>query len=160
MKKRSFEKIDIGGPSMIRGAGKNHKDVVVVANKADYPLLEKVIREQRGETTLEQRRMFAIKAFDVCTAYDTAISNYFHQLSVTTPLIKKKNQCVMERTHTRKLHSLATLNELFDQLNGKELSYNNLVDVDAAVQLIKEFTDTYVCDHQTHQCLAVAQSTT
>src|SRR6187397_2869374 len=68
--KAIIEKIDIGGPSMIRGAGKNHKDVVVVANKADYALLEKVIREQNGETTLDQRRMLAIKAFDVCTAYD------------------------------------------------------------------------------------------
>src|SRR6186713_1323642 len=60
--KAIIEKIDIGGPSMIRGAGKNHKDVVVVANKADYSLLEKVIREQNGETSLEQRRLFAIKA--------------------------------------------------------------------------------------------------
>ena len=86
--KAIIEKIDIGGPSMIRGAGKNHKDVVVVANKADYSLLEKIIREQNGETSLEQRRLFAIKAFDVCTAYDTAISNYFHHLSVTTPFNK------------------------------------------------------------------------
>jgi len=138
--KAIIEKIDIGGPSMIRGAGKNHKDVVVVANKADYPLLEKVIREQRGETTLEQRRMFAIKAFDVCTAYDTAISNYFHQLSVTTPFNKEKKPMRYGENPHQKAAFFGNLNELFDQLNGKELSYNNLVDVDAAVQIIKEFT--------------------
>ncbi len=60
-----IEKIDIGGPSMIRGAAKNHKDVLVVANKKDYSLLENILKEQKGETTLEQRREFAIKAFDV-----------------------------------------------------------------------------------------------
>src|SRR5436190_10962582 len=73
-----IEKIDIGGPSMIRGAAKNHKDVVVIAAKKDYHLLEVILKEQKGETTLEQRRMFAIKAFDVCTGYDLAISNYFN----------------------------------------------------------------------------------
>src|SRR6185503_5911951 len=88
--KAIIEKIDIGGPSMIRGAAKNHKDVAVVANKKDYSLLENILREQKGETTLEQRRIFAIKAFDVCTAYDTAISNYFHQLSVATPFNKEE----------------------------------------------------------------------
>src|SRR6187549_3569594 len=127
---------------MIRGAGKNHKDVVVVANKADYSLLEKVIREQNGETSLEQRRLFAIKAFDVCTAYDTAISNYFHQLSVTTPFNKEEKAMRYGENPHQKAAFFGNLNELFDQLNGKELSYNNLVDVDAAVQIIKEFTDT------------------
>ena len=70
-----IEKIDIGGPSMIRGAAKNHKDVVVIANKKDYSLFETILKEQNGETSLEQRRLFAIKAFDVCTVYDNAISN-------------------------------------------------------------------------------------
>jgi phosphoribosylaminoimidazolecarboxamide formyltransferase / IMP cyclohydrolase len=137
--KAIIEKIDIGGPSMIRGAGKNHKDVVVVANKADYSLLEKVIREQNGETSLEQRRLFAIKAFDVCTAYDTAISNYFHQLSVTTPFNKEEKTMRYGENPHQKAAFFGNLNELFDQLNGKELSYNNLVDVDAAIQLINEF---------------------
>ena len=138
--KAIIEKIDIGGPSMIRGAGKNHKDVVVVANKTDYSLLEKVIREQNGETSLEQRRQFAIKAFDVCTAYDTAISNYFHQLSVTIPFNKEEKAMRYGENPHQKAAFFGNLNELFDQLNGKELSYNNLVDVDAAVQIIKEFT--------------------
>src|SRR6187399_1751751 len=139
--KAVIEKIDIGGPSMIRGAGKNHKDVVVVANKADYSLLEKTIKEQKAETSLEQRRMFAIKAFDVCTAYDTAISNYFHQLSVATPFNKEEKTMRYGENPHQKAVFFGNLEEIFEQLNGKELSYNNLVDVDAAVQLIHEFAD-------------------
>ena len=138
--KAIIEKIDIGGPSMIRGAAKNHKDVLVVANKSDYTLLENILTEQKGETTLEQRRTFAIKAFDVCTAYDTAISNYFHGLSIATPFNKEEKAMRYGENPHQKAAFFGNLNELFDQLNGKELSYNNLVDVDAAVQLIKEFT--------------------
>jgi phosphoribosylaminoimidazolecarboxamide formyltransferase/IMP cyclohydrolase len=100
------------------------------------------LTEQNGETTLKQRRTFAIKAFDVCTAYDTAISNYFHQLSVATPFNKEEKAMRYGENPHQKAAFFGNLNELFDQLNGKELSYNNLVDVDAAVQLIKEFTDT------------------
>ena len=66
---------------MIRAAAKNFKDVVVVAAKKDYSELEKILKEQDGETTLEQRRSFAAKAFDVCTNYDIAISNYFNKTS-------------------------------------------------------------------------------
>jgi len=140
--KAIIEKIDIGGPSMIRSAAKNHKDVTVVANKADYSLLEKILKEQNGETTLEQRRVFAIKAFDVCTAYDTAISNYFHGLSIATPFNKEEKTMRYGENPHQKAAFFGNLNELFDQLNGKELSYNNIVDVDAAIQLIKEFKDT------------------
>src|SRR5258705_2793624 len=155
-----IEKIDIGGPSMIRGAAKNHKDVVVVANKRDYTLLEKIIREGNGETSLEQRRLFAIKAFDVCTAYDTAISNYFHQLSVATPFNKEEKAMRYGENPHQKAAFFGNLNELFDQLNGKELSYNNLVDVDAAVQIIKEFTDVvFAIIKHTNVC-GVAQRST
>src|SRR5205809_597584 len=86
-----IEKIDIGGPSMIRGAAKNHKDVTVVAAKKDYALLEQILKEQQSETSLEQRRTFAIKAFDVCTGYDLAISNYFNQTTFVNPFNKEKN---------------------------------------------------------------------
>src|SRR6187551_2681949 len=158
--KAIIEKIDIGGPSMIRGAGKNHKDVVVVASKADYSLLENILNGQKAESTLEQRRSFAIKAFDVCTAYDTAISNYFHQLSVTTPFNKEEKTMRYGENPHQKAAFFGNLNELFDQLNGKELSYNNLVDVDAAVQIIKEFTDTtFAIIKHTNVC-GVAQRTT
>jgi phosphoribosylaminoimidazolecarboxamide formyltransferase/IMP cyclohydrolase len=136
-----IEKIDIGGPSMIRGAAKNHKDVMVVANKRDYATLENILKEQKGETTLEQRRMFAIKAFDVCTAYDTAISNYFHQLNTITPYNKEEKVLRYGENPHQQAAFFGNLDELFEQLNGKELSYNNLVDVDAAVQLSADFLD-------------------
>ncbi len=136
------EKIDIGGPSMIRGAAKNHKDVVVVAAKKDYHLLETILKEQKGETTLEQRRMFAIKAFDVCTGYDLAISNYFNQTDFLNPFNKTKTVLRYgENPHQQGIF-YGNQEEIFDKLHGKELSYNNLVDVDAAIQLITEFKST------------------
>jgi len=158
--KAIIEKIDIGGPSMIRGAAKNHKDVAVVADKDDYPLLEKIVREQNGKTSLEQRRTFAIKAFDVCTAYDTAISNYFHRLSVATPFNKKEKIMRYGENPHQKAAFFGNLDDIFEQLNGKELSYNNLVDVDAAVQLIKEFAETtFAIIKHTNVC-GVSQRTT
>lgn len=132
--KAIIEKIDIGGPSMIRAAAKNFKDVVVIAAKDDYASLESILTEQKGSTTLEQRKAFAAKAFEVVMNYDIAISNYFnpgHQQSLRYG----------ENPHQQAVFH-GDLSQLFDQLNGKELSYNNLVDVDAAVQLIREFTDT------------------
>lgn len=133
-----IEKIDIGGPSMIRAAAKNHKDVMVLASKVDYTELVSILSEQTGATTLDQRRQFAIKAFDVCTAYDNAISNYFHQLTIATPYnAPEKIMRYGENPHQSGAF-FGDLNELFEQLNGKELSYNNLVDVDAAVQMIRD----------------------
>jgi phosphoribosylaminoimidazolecarboxamide formyltransferase / IMP cyclohydrolase len=137
-----IEKIDIGGPSMIRGAAKNHKDVVVVAAKKDYALLEEILKTQKGETTLEQRRMFAIKAFDVCTGYDLAISNYFNGTAFINPFNKTKSVLRYgENPHQQGIF-YGNQDEVFDKLHGKELSYNNLVDVDAAIQIINEFTST------------------
>ncbi len=134
-----IEKIDIGGPSMIRAAAKNHADVVVIAAKKDYALLENLLKEQNGETTLEQRRTFAIKAFDVCTHYDNAISSYFNSLEITTPFNKEKSILRYGENPHQAASFHGDLKEIFTQLHGKELSYNNLVDVDAALQLIKEF---------------------
>jgi len=137
-----IEKIDIGGPGMIRGAAKNHQDVVVVAAKKDYNLLEEILQEQAGMTTLEQRRMFAIKAFDVCTGYDLAISNYFNHTAFINPF--NKETCVLrygENPHQQGIF-YGNQEDVFDKLHGKELSYNNLVDVDAAIQLINEFKIT------------------
>lgn len=137
-----IEKIDIGGPSMIRGAAKNHKDVAVVAAKKDYHELEQILKEQNGETTLEQRRAFAIKAFDVCTGYDLAISNYFNGTDFVNPFNKTKSVLRYgENPHQQGIF-YGNQDEIFDKLHGKELSYNNLVDVDAAAQIISEFTDT------------------
>lgn len=142
--KAIIEKIDIGGPSMIRAAAKNHKDVVVIASKADYALLENILETQAGETSLEQRKMFAIKAFDVCTGYDIAISNYFHQTTHFNPFSAQSSILRYGENPHQQGVFYGNLAELFEQLNGKELSYNNLVDVDAAVQLINEFDNSSI----------------
>ena len=136
-----IEKIDIGGPSMIRAAAKNHRDVVVVAAKNDYQLLVDILEEQDGETSLEQRRMFAIKAFDVCTAYDTAISSYFNGITVETPFNKEKKALRYGENPHQAATFFGNLSEIFDQVNGKELSYNNLVDVDAAINIIRDASE-------------------
>ncbi len=139
-----IEKIDIGGPSMIRAAAKNFKDVVVVAAKKDYPEIEKILIEQKGETTLDQRKIFAIKAFDVCTGYDIAISNYFNKASFYNPFSNQKNTLRYgENPHQNALF-YGEINAVFTQLHGKELSYNNLVDAHAAVSLIDEFPSPLV----------------
>ena len=137
--KSIIEKIDVGGPSMIRGAAKNFVDVVVVASKKDYSLLEQILTDQQGNTTLEQRKAFAAKAFNVCSGYDIAISNYFGNTNHFNPFAD--NTTILrygENPHQQGVF-YGKLDELFEQVNGKELSYNNLVDVDAAVQLINEF---------------------
>ncbi len=142
-----IEKIDIGGPSMIRAAAKNHADVVVVAAKKDYLLLQDLLKEQQGSFTLQQRRTFAIKAFDVCTHYDNAISAYFNSLDVLTPFNKEKRTLRYGENPHQPAGFYGDLNEIFTQLHGKELSYNNLVDVDAALQLAKEFQGSEVPSH-------------
>ncbi|MGN6196040.1 MAG: bifunctional phosphoribosylaminoimidazolecarboxamide formyltransferase/IMP cyclohydrolase [Ginsengibacter sp.] len=134
-----IEKIDIGGPSMIRAAAKNFKNVVVIADKKEYPNLEKILSEENAETSLEERKDFARKAFDVCAGYDIAISNYFNQTNFINPFqLQKKELRYGENPH-QKGFFIGNINEIFEQLHGKELSYNNLVDVDAALQLMKEF---------------------
>jgi phosphoribosylaminoimidazolecarboxamide formyltransferase/IMP cyclohydrolase len=142
--KSIIEKIDIGGPSMIRGAAKNFKDVVVVAAKKDYAALEQLLNDQKGETTIEQRKAFAAKAFETVAHYDVAIAKYFNpseSLYFLESITNPKAMRYGENPHQSGVF-YGELNKLFDQLNGKDLSYNNLVDVDAAVQLIKEFPDT------------------
>ncbi len=150
--KAIIEKIDIGGPSMIRAAAKNFRDLVVIAAKDDYPALEKLLIEQKGATTLEQRRAFAAKAFEVVMHYDIAISNYFnpgHAQSLRYG----------ENPHQQAVFH-GNLEQLFTQLNGKELSYNNLVDVDAAVQLIQEFSETtFAIIKHTNVCGIAARPT-
>ena len=155
-----IEKIDIGGPSMIRAAAKNHRDVVVVAAKKDYALLVQLLEQQSGETSLEQRRMFAIKAFDVCTAYDTAISAYFNRIAIETPFNKEMKTLRYGENPHQSATFFGDLGQIFNQLNGKELSYNNLVDVDAAIHLMREFSDTtFAIIKHTNVC-GVAQAST
>jgi phosphoribosylaminoimidazolecarboxamide formyltransferase/IMP cyclohydrolase len=134
-----IEKIDIGGPSMIRAAAKNFKNVLVIADKNEYPALEKILSENNAETSLEERKDFAGKAFDVCTRYDVAISNYFNKTAFANPFQKDKKELRYGENPHQRGFFLGDINEIFDQLHGKELSYNNLVDVDGALQLMKEF---------------------
>ncbi|RFM26725.1 bifunctional phosphoribosylaminoimidazolecarboxamide formyltransferase/IMP cyclohydrolase [Deminuibacter soli] len=138
--KAIIEKIDIGGPSMIRAAAKNFKDLVVVAAKDDYAQLEQLLNSQEGTTTIEQRKAFAAKAFEIVMQYDIAISNYFNADKAIQTVQQKTQQSLRygENPHQQAVF-YGDLTQLFTQLNGKELSYNNLVDVDAAVQLITEF---------------------
>jgi phosphoribosylaminoimidazolecarboxamide formyltransferase/IMP cyclohydrolase len=146
-----IEKIDVGGPSMIRAAAKNHKDVVVIGSKNEYAYLEQVLDQQKGTTTLEQRRLLAAKAFEVCAHYDVVIAQYFTAPGKTYPAPEAeyflesapspKSLRYGENPH-QSARFYGKLDELFEQVNGKELSYNNLVDVDAATQLIQEFTNT------------------
>ena len=136
-----IEKIDVGGPSMIRAAGKNFKDVLVVSAKKEYAALENLLIQQAGYTDIDQRKAFAAKAFEVVAHYDVAIAKYFNPSeplfffeSVTNP----KSMRYGENPHQSGVF-YGDLSNIFDQLNGKELSYNNLVDVDAAIQLISDF---------------------
>lgn len=129
-----IEKIDIGGPSMIRAAAKNFRDVTVIASKDNYSILEKILIDQKGEISLDQRKSFAAKAFEVVMHYDIAISNYFNP---TQEQILRYG----ENPHQKAIFN-GNLPAIFTQLNGKELSYNNLVDVDAAIQLISDFSTT------------------
>jgi phosphoribosylaminoimidazolecarboxamide formyltransferase/IMP cyclohydrolase len=139
-----IEKIDIGGISLIRAAAKNYKDVTIIASKDDYAELENILKTQNGETTYDQRRKFAKQAFNISSHYDSAIFNYFNQ-DFVEPVFKQsiqKSQVLRygENPHQKGIF-YGNLDAMFTKLNGKELSYNNLVDVDAAVALIDEFTD-------------------
>ncbi len=157
-----IEKIDIGGPSMIRGAGKNFRDVMVVAAKNEYAQLENILRDQNGSTSLEQRKAFAAKAFQIVAHYDVAIARYFD--SAGTEYFLSSHPSPMPMRYGENPYQSARfygdLSELFDQLNGKELSYNNLVDVDAALQLIRELeTTSFAIIKHTNVC-GVAQRET
>ncbi len=138
-----IEKIDIGGISLIRAAAKNFKDVVIVASKDDYVELGGLLKTQNGATTFDQRRRFAQKAFNITSNYDTAMFQYFNRED-PMPVFKQSiltSQVLRygENPHQKGVF-YGNLDAMFTKLNGKELSYNNLVDVDAAVALIDEFT--------------------
>lgn len=135
------EKIDIGGPSMIRAAAKNHKDVAVVASKEDYALLNEWLTAQQGSLSGAQRKQLAAKAFEVVMHYDIAISNYFNP-ETTYPVLNPSGKKILrygENPHQQGIF-FGKPDELFEQLHGKELSYNNLADADAALQLVSEFS--------------------
>lgn len=137
-----IEKIDIGGISLIRAAAKNFKDTVCVSSMEDYDAFLEAISENNGELSLATRKKFAAKAFNVSSHYDTAIFNYFNaDHSIPALKISETNGKVLrygENPHQRGFF-FGNFEAMFDKLHGKELSYNNLLDVDAAVNLMGEF---------------------
>lgn len=137
-----IEKIDIGGISLIRAAAKNYADVVCVSSVDDYSEFLELLKSKKGETSDEDRKRFAAKAFNVSSHYDTAIFNYFNQNQEQTVLkISEANGKVLrygENPH-QKGFFFGNFEAMFTQFHGKELSYNNLLDVDAAVNLMNEF---------------------
>ena len=138
-----IEKIDIGGISLIRGAAKNFEDVVIVPSMEDYPRFLEMIRANASASTLEDRRYFAMRAFAVSSGYDTAIYNYF--AGAEQPCLRLTRDGKTHLRYGENPHQNAAfygrLDEMFDQLHGKEISYNNLLDIAAAVELIAEFAD-------------------
>jgi len=136
-----IEKIDIGGISLIRAGAKNYHDVLIVSHRGQYSKLEKLLAEGGGSTTVEQRKEFAAEAFGVSAHYDMAIHGYLSGGSSSSiELGEGRTLRYGENPHQAgRFHG--DLDALFDKLHGKELSYNNLLDVDAAVQLMAEFQD-------------------
>lgn len=137
-----IEKIDIGGISLIRAAAKNFNDTVIVPSVNQYDFLQNILENQNGETTLVDRKFLATTAFNVSSHYDSAIFNYFNKDSKTLKISIDNGQELRygENPH-QKGFFFGDFDAIFDKIHGKELSYNNLLDVDAAVNLISEFAD-------------------
>ena len=134
------EKIDIGGISLIRASAKNFKDTFTVSSMEQYDEFLSILSENNGETSIEQRKKFAAKSFNVSSHYDTAIFNYFNEDEVVYKASETTSKVLRygENPH-QKGYFFGDLEAMFDKLHGKELSYNNLLDVDAAVNLMNEF---------------------
>jgi phosphoribosylaminoimidazolecarboxamide formyltransferase/IMP cyclohydrolase len=139
-----IEKIDIGGISLIRAAAKNYKDVVIIPSQAQYSKLLQII-ENGGQSSLERRKELAMQAFNVSSGYDTAIYNFFNN-GPQEKIFKKGLSAAKKLRYGENPHQegvfYGNFNELFDQLQGKEISYNNLLDIEAAIYLIDEFHET------------------
>lgn len=151
-----IEKIDIGGISLIRAAAKNFNDVVIIASKDDYSSLGDILTENAGYTNLSHRKEFARRAFNISSHYDTAIFNYFNSEN-PMQVFKQSEQVAQVLRYGENPHQkgifYGDLTAMFEKLNGKELSYNNLVDIDAAVALIDEFDEpTFAILKHTNAC--------
>ncbi|SBV90682.1 bifunctional phosphoribosylaminoimidazolecarboxamide formyltransferase/IMP cyclohydrolase [uncultured Dysgonomonas sp.] len=141
-----IEKIDIGGISLIRAAAKNFKDVIIVASKQQYQPLMSLLEEKAGKSDITDRKFFAKEAFSVSSSYDTAIFNYMDNNEGTTFRYAEDN--AMHLRYGENPHQKGTFygdfNAMFDQLHGREISYNNLLDIESAISLISEFDETTV----------------
>lgn len=156
-----IEKIDIGGISLIRAAAKNYNDVVVVASQEEYGMVTEMLEHGKGCTSLPQRRVLSSRAFAVTSHYDAAIFQYFaHNVGEEAPLVFKKS---IPQSKTLRYgenpHQGGTyfgpIEDIFDIYGGKELSYNNLVDIDAAMNLMSEFLEdepTFAILKHTNAC--------
>lgn len=161
-----IEKIDIGGISLIRAAAKNYKDVVIIPAQSEYDTLLHLLTTQNGMTQLEQRRSLAAAAFEVTSHYDAAIYQYFAQLTSHSSALKLSVSPGQNLRYGENPHQKATfygnLDEIFEFLGGKELSYNNLVDVDAAMALMADFnnnTPTFAIIKHTNTCGVASRPT-
>ena len=144
----AIENIDIGGPSMIRSAAKNYQSVTVIVDPADYEIVLGNMRDHDGETTLKLREHLAIKAFIKTSTYDRAISTFLNEEQATDASFSLSLPLVMRLRYGENPHQSAALfgnfNEHFEKLHGKELSFNNILDINAATGLIGEFTEPSV----------------
>ena len=142
-----IEKIDIGGISLIRAAAKNYKDVVIIPCKEMYPALSEVLTNNGGTTTLQERYNFAAWAFNVSSHYDTAIFSYFNR-EAAIDCFKESINTSMPLRYGENPHQKAlfygTDKNIPEQIHGKEISYNNLLDIEAAIELISDFEETTV----------------
>jgi phosphoribosylaminoimidazolecarboxamide formyltransferase / IMP cyclohydrolase len=140
----AIEKIDIGGPSMIRSAAKNYESVTVVVDPADYDTVLETMRDNDGETTLKLRERLAIKAFIRTSAYDRAIGTFLNKEQTTDASFSLTAPLVMRLRYGENPHQTAALygdfDKHFEKLHGKELSFNNILDISAATNLIAEFS--------------------
>ena len=157
-----IEKIDIGGISLIRAAAKNYNDVVIVASQLQYkPLLDMLV-EHGANSSLEERRWMAKEAFAVSSHYDSAIFNYFDEEEGSAFRCSANDQKMLrygENPH-QKGYFYGDLDAVFDQIHGKEISYNNLLDINAAVELIDEFEDvTFAVLKHNNACGLASRST-
>jgi phosphoribosylaminoimidazolecarboxamide formyltransferase / IMP cyclohydrolase len=139
-----IEKIDIGGISLIRAGAKNFNDVVIISSRSQYEKLYGILENNNGETTLEERLYFAGEAFNLTSNYDTAIFNWFNR-DHHSEYFKKSITTAEHLRYGENPHQKGTffgdLGLVFDQLHGKEISYNNLLDIDSALGLIDEFDE-------------------
>jgi phosphoribosylaminoimidazolecarboxamide formyltransferase/IMP cyclohydrolase len=139
-----IEKIDIGGISLIRAAAKNFKEVLVISSKNQYAKLLKILKEKNGETSIGQRKQFAGEAFQISSSYDMAIYGFFAGDEPDFFKLSKgpKQKLRYGENPHQSGYFYGKFEDLFTQVHGKEISYNNLLDIEAALQLISEFKDT------------------
>ncbi|MDP2424482.1 MAG: bifunctional phosphoribosylaminoimidazolecarboxamide formyltransferase/IMP cyclohydrolase [Bacteroidales bacterium] len=151
-----IEKIDIGGISLIRAAAKNFNDVVVIAGRHLYTQLLDLLDNKNGVSNLEDRKNLAAEAYNISSHYDTAIFNYFNKDSYI-PVFKESFSGLQPMRYGENPHQqgvfFGNLKEVFEQLHGKEISYNNLADLDAAIALVQEFDEpTFAIIKHTNAC--------